>query len=134
MKRLNEYIKKENILGYLSMDLDEEKLEQYVDNDEFEEEKSWNENVEDIEDYIYKVIEEYNYLKAFENEDTNFLLEYIYGCEFDLEINKDGTLDLIDLQGAYLGGVEDYKGFEEITGVADRLSISYLYDYYGINV
>lgn len=134
MKRLNEYIKKENILGYLSMDLDEEKLEQYVDNDEFEEEKSWNENVEDIEDYIYKVIEEYNYLKAFENEDTNFLLEYIYGCEFDLEINKDGTLDLIDLQEVYLGGVESYEGFEEITGVADRLSISYLYDYYGINV
>lgn len=134
MKRLNEYIKKENILGYLSMDLDEEKLEQYVDNDEFEEEKSWNENVEDIEDYIYKVIEEYNYLKAFENEDTNFLLEYIYGCEFDLEINKDGTLDLIDLQEVYLGGVESYEGFEEITGVVDRLSISYLYDYYGINV
>ena len=134
MKRLDEYIKKENIKGYLSPKLDGEKLKEYVDNEEFEEEKKWSENVEDEEDYIYQQIDEYNYLKAFENEDINLLLEYIYGCEFDIEINKVGTLDLVDLQEVYLGGIDSYEGFEEITGIADRLSGSYFYDYYGISV
>lgn len=132
MKRLNEYIKKENIIGYLSYKLDSEKLLKYINKDEFEEEKQYNENIADKEDYISQEIQKYNYLKALDNQDIELLLDLIYGCEFDIEINKDGTLSLLDMQGAYLGGKESYENFKDINSVVDRLSGSYFYDYYGI--
>lgn len=132
MKKLNEYIKKENIIGYLSYKLDSEKLLKYINKDEFEEEKQYNENIEDKEDYISQEIQKYNYLKALDNQDIELLLDLIYGCEFDIEINKDGTLSLLDMQGAYLGGKESYENFKDINSVVDRLSGSYFYDYYGI--
>lgn len=132
MKKLNEYIKKENIIGYLSYKLDSEKLLKYINEDEFEEEKQYNENIEDKEDYISQEIQKYNYLKALDNQDIELLLDLIYGCEFDIEINKDGTLSLLDMQGAYLGGKESYENFKDINSVVDRLSGSYFYDYYGI--
>ena len=69
-----------------------------------------------------------------QNEDIEKMLDYIYGCEFDLEINKNGTLNLIDLQNAYLGGTESYINFETIGSALGRLSGSYLYDYFGIEV
>ena len=69
-----------------------------------------------------------------QNEDIEKMLDYIYGCEFDLEINKNGTLNLIDLQNAYLGGTESYINFETIESALGRLSGSYLYDYFGIEV
>lgn len=132
MKKLNEYIKKENIIGYLSYKLDSEKLLKYINEDEFEEEKQYNENIEDKEDYISQEIQKYNYLKALDNQDIELLLDLIYGCEFDIEINKDGTLSLLDMQGAYLGGKESYENFKDINSVVDRLLGSYFYDYYGI--
>lgn len=132
MKKLNEYIKKENIIGYLSYKLDSEKLLKYINEDEFEEEKQYNENIEDKEDYISQEIQKYNYLKALDNQDIELLLDLIYGCEFDIEINKDGTLSLLDMQGAYLGGKESYENLKDISSVVDRLSGSYFYDYYGI--
>ena len=132
MKKLNEYIKKENIIGYLSYKLDSEKLLKYINKDEFEEKKQYNENIADKEDYISQEIQKYNYLKALDNQDIELLLDLIYGCEFDIEINKDGTLSLLDMQGAYLGGKESYENFKDINSVVDRLSGSYFYDYYGI--
>lgn len=67
-----------------------------------------------------------------QNEDIEEMLNYIYGCEFDLIANTNGTLDLFDTQGAYLGG--NYSNFETIESALGRLSGSYLYDYFGIEV
>ncbi len=90
----------------------------------------WNERIECVEDYICDFISQYNYEIALKNEDTQYMLNLIYGCEFDIEINEKGKLDLIDLQGVYLGG--DYDNFENIVEALERLSYSYLFDYYGI--
>lgn len=132
MERIKEYINKNNILGYLSYGDDFENLKNYIDQEDFEEQRGWNERVETIEDYIFYIILQYNYDLAVENEDIEFMLELIYGCEFDIEINENGKLDLIDLQGVYLGDIDSYMNFEEIADVLDRLSGSYIYDYYGI--
>lgn len=138
-KVLNEYVKDNNINGYLSNDLDSNNLQTYIKNNpeeikKFEEEKSFNDNVDTLEDYIYCLIENYNFELAIQNEDIKKMLYYIYCCEFDLEINKNGTLNLIDLQNAYLGGTESYINFETIDSALGRLSGSYLYDYFGIEV
>lgn len=135
IKVLNEYVKNNNINGYLSNSLDSNNLQTYINNNQeeiknFEEEKSFNDNVDTLEDYIYYLIENYNYDLTIKNQDIEKMLDYIYGCEFDLEINQNGTLDLIDLQGAYLGG--NYSDFETIESALGRLSGSYLYDYFGI--
>lgn len=135
IKVLNEYVKNNNINGYLSNSLDSNNLQTYINNNQeeiknFEEEKSFNDNVDTLEDYIYCLIENYNYDLTIKNQDIEKMLDYIYGCEFDLEINQNGTLDLIDLQGAYLGG--NYSNFETIESALGRLSGSYLYDYFGI--
>lgn len=129
-KTIKKYAKKNNILSYMSNDVWKD-LEKYIDWQDYESEKEFNENIDTVEDYICHFIEQYNYELALENEDTSYMLKLIYGCDFDIEINKNGKLDLIDLQEAYLGG--NYKDFEEISDVLDRLSPIYLYDYYGIN-
>lgn len=137
MNKVEKYIKDNNIKGYLSSALDTDKIEKYIKNDKkemklFEEERDFNENIDTLEDYIYCLIENYNFELAMQNEDIEEMLDYIYGCEFDLEINKNGTLNLIDLQNVYLGG--GYSNFETIDSALGRLSGSYLYDYFGIEV
>ena len=137
MNKVEKYIKDNNIKGYLSSALDTDKIEEYIKNDKkemelFEEERNFNENIDTLEDYIYYLIENYNFELTMQNEDIEEMLDYIYGCEFDLEINKNGTLNLIDLQNVYLGG--NYSNFETIESALGRLSGSYLYDYFGIEV
>lgn len=137
MNKVEKYIKDNNIKGYLSSALDTDKIEEYIKNDKkemelFEEERNFNENIDTLEDYIYYLIENYNFELTMQNEDIEKMLDYIYGCEFDLEINKNGTLNLIDLQNVYLGG--NYSNFETIDSALGRLSGSYLYDYFGIEV
>lgn len=139
MNKVEKYIKDNNIQGYLSSELDTDKIEKYIKNNKkemelFEQERYFNENIDKLEDYIYCLIENYNFELAMQNEDIGKMLYYIYGCEFDLEINKNGTLNLIDLQNAYLGGKESYINFETIESALGRLSGSYLYDYFGIEV
>lgn len=130
MESIEKYVKENDIKSYLNYCEDMENLKKYINIKDYEEQIGWNERVECIEDYIYYLISQYNYEIALKNEDTQYMLELIYGCEFDIEINKNGKLDLIDLQGAYLGG--DYDNFKTIAEVLGRLSGSYLYDYYGI--
>lgn len=85
-------------------------------------------------DNIYNFIATQEYLKAYKNGDINYLISLIDECEFEIEINPNGTLDLVDLQGAYLGGVESYEEFEDILSICDRLECTYFYDYFGIEV
>lgn len=137
MNKVEKYIKDNNIKGYLSSALDTDKIAKYIKNDKkemklFEEERDFNEDINTLEDYIYYLIENYNFELTMQNEDIEEMLDYIYGCEFDLEINKNGTLNLIDLQNVYLGG--GYSNFETIESALGRLSGSYLYDYFGIEV
>ena len=139
MNKVEKYIKDNNIKGYLSSALDTDKIEEYIKNDKkemelFEVERNFNENIDTLEDYIYYLIENYNFELTMQNEDIKKMLYYIYCCEFDLEINKNGTLNLRDLQNAYLGGKESYINFETIESALGRLSGSYLYDYFGIEV
>ena len=127
---IKNYVKDNNIKGYLSMDLDEEELLKHID----KEERNitvicWNE-----EDYIYNKIATYNLQLALENEDIEEILWYIYDCEFDIDINKNGTLDMVDMQGAYLGGADSWENFDTISSAFDRISGAYLYDYFGINL
>lgn len=131
---IKNYVKDNNIKGYLSIGLDKEELLKYIDEEDFEEEKANNENIESEEDYIYNKIATYNLLLALENEDIEELLYYIYNCDFNIEINKNGTLDIIDMQGAYLGGEDSWENFDTISSAFDRISGAYLYDYFGINL
>lgn len=129
MKEILKYVKDNNIKSYLTY-LETEKIKEYINKKDYT--KNYNDNIETLEDYISKLIQEYNYKLALENEDIEYMIELIYGCEFDIEINEDKTLNLIDLQRVYLGGVESYENFETIEYALNRLSGSYLYDYYGI--
>lgn len=132
ISKIKEYAKKNNIRSYIS-DEDWEKLIKYINWKDYLEEKKCNDSVNTIKDYIYHLIEQYNYELAIENEDTNYMLKLIHGCDFDIEINKNGTLDIIDMQGAYLGGEDSWKNFDTISSVLGRISGVYLYDYFGIN-
>lgn len=139
MNKVEKYIKDNNIQGYLSSVLDTNKIEKYIKNDKkemelFEQERYFNENIDTLEDYIYYLIENYNFELAMQNEDIEKMLYYIYGCEFKVEITENDKINLIDLQNAYLGGKESYINFETIESALDRLSGSYLYDYFGIEV
>lgn len=134
MEMIEKYIKDNNIKGYLSMDLDFENLLEYIDYEDFEEEKANNEHIESEEDYIYNRIARYNLDLALRNEDIEILLYYIYGCEFEIDINKDRTLDLIDMQGAYLGSTDSYENFETISSAFGRLTGSFMYDYFGLGI
>ena len=89
-----------------------------------------------LKDYesIHNYMATKEYLKALKNEDFDYILSLISGCEFDIEINPNGTLDLRDLQGVYLGGKESYEGFENVFDLCNRLQYSYFYDYFGIEV
>ena len=130
MESIEKYVKENNIKGYLNYCKDMENLKKYINMKDYEEQIGWNERIECIGDYICDFISQYNYEIALKNEDIQYMLNLIYGCEFDIEINENGKLDLIDLQGAYLGG--DYDNFETIADALGRLSGSFLFDYYGI--
>lgn len=83
-------------------------------------------------DFIYEQKATKDYIKAMKEENFNYILYLISGCEFDIEINTDGTINLIDLQGAYLGGFDSYENFTDIFEACQRLEGSFLYDYYKI--
>ena len=134
MEMIEKYIKDNNIKGYLSMGLDFKNLLKYIDYEDFEEEKANNEHIESEEDYIYNRIAIYNLGLALINEDIEILLDYIYGCEFEIDINKNGTLDIIDMQGAYLGGKDSWENFDTISSAFGRISGAYLYDYFGLDI
>ena len=89
-----------------------------------------------LKDYnnIYEFKATKDYIKAMAKENFGYILSLIAGCEFDIEINKDGTINLIDLQGAYLGGEDSYENFNNIFDACERLEGSFLRDYYGIYV
>ena len=128
---IKKYVKENNIKSYLTAE-DINKIYNLLN------EKQINKIKEDfpedyrIEDIINLYIDEYNYILAMENEDIKRIMDYIMGCEFDIEINENGKIDLIDLQGAYLGG--NYDNFPDIISASERLEGSFYKDYYGIEV
>ena len=135
LESVERYVKDNNIKSYLDYDLDCEELEKYITIEEYEKEKKCNESIEGIGDYIYSLICNYNYYLAVQNEDIKAILFLIYDCEFEIEINANRTLDLIDLQEAYLGAdYNEYKNFEDIMECQARLCNTYFYDYFGIEV
>lgn len=83
-------------------------------------------------DNIEEFIATRDYVKAMNNEDFNYIVDLIEGCEFEIEVNENGTINLIDLQGAYLGDIDSYDNFEDVFNACARLEGSFLYDYYGI--
>ena len=87
---------------------------------------------DDIFNNIYEVNATQKYIKAMNQENFNYIIYLINECEFDIEINKDGTINLIDLQSTYLGGFESYENFENIFDACTRLEGSFLFDYFGI--
>jgi hypothetical protein len=54
--------------------------------------------------------------------------ELLLNLDFELEVNEDGTLSLIDLQRAYLGGIGD-ETFNNYAEVLQRLDM-YAHDYW----
>lgn len=54
-------------------------------------------------------------------------MEVVSHCDFDVEVTERGTLKLIDLQHANLGGIEGEE-FETYTDVFERMT-TYLVDY-----
>ena len=128
-KILERYAKENNIKGYLSYTLDYEKIIDSMSKKELEKYKGYDQN-DYFETVLNQYIDLYNYNLAKENEDIQMLQEFIEGCEFDIMINKDGTLDLKDLQYVYLGGVDTYEGFGDIESASGRLEDSFYNDYY----
>ena len=123
---IKEYVKDNNIVSYLNYGLDYDNLKEILIN--------IIEDKDELEDEIYRMIQEYNYNLAIEIGDTNEIIKYIYGCEFDIEVNKNGKIELKDLQGAYLGGADSYENFETIMEASERLEGSFYRDYYGIEI
>lgn len=81
---------------------------------------------------IYELVATKKYIKALHDENFKYILNLINDCEFDIEINENGTINLIDLQGAYLGDFESYQNFNDIFEACQRLDGSFLFDYFGI--
>ena len=83
-------------------------------------------------DNISEFIATKDYINAHNKEDFNYIVNLINGCEFDIEINTDGTINLVDLMEVYLGGADSYENFANVFDACSRLEGSFLYDYYGI--
>ena len=83
-------------------------------------------------DNIYDFIATKDYINAQNKEDFDYIVDLINGCEFDIEINTDGTINLIDLMEVYLGGADSYENFVDVFSACSRLEGSFLYDYYNI--
>ena len=88
----------------------------------------------DIYNSIHELKATNDYIKAMKRQDFDYILSLIEGCEFGIEINKNKTINLVDWQYAYLGGVESYENFNTIFDACERLEGSFLFDYYGICV
>ena len=125
---LKKYIEENNIKGYLNWKLDSKNMKKILEKNHV------LENDETLDDETYSIIQEYNYKLAMETGDIKEIASYIYGCDFDIEINKDGKIDLIDLQGAYLGGLDTYENFDTIMSASERLEGCFYSDYYGLEL
>ena len=60
--------------------------------------------------------------------DKDRVAEILYTMDFEIMVNKDGTLSLNDLQGANLGNIEN-ETFENYAQVLSRMDI-YTQDYF----
>ena len=129
---------KDNIQSYLTYQLDLKNLVKLMTKDDYKnmQETLFDEESFETEEesYIANLILKYNYLLACENEDIERLQNLIYECEFDLEINENNKLDLIDMQGVYLGGFDSYEDFDTIADSCERLSGAYFQDYFNLYV
>ena len=131
---VKDYVKKNNIQGYLNNCKDSGEIRKMITQDyinQFEGDE-FDDRTNDFEDFletqIFQHIDMYNYQKEKENEDIPRIIERIEGCDFTIMRDKDGTISLKDLQGGYLGGYESYEGFETIMDANDR--IEHFYDDY----
>lgn len=115
---IKEYVKENNIIGYLSFKLDYRGIKNKITQTDFK-----------SEDYINTLISQnidlYNYNLAVKNEDVNKIQEYIYDVDFNIIINKDLTIDLEDLQEGYLGGKNSYENFCDIMSANERIDHYY---------
>ena len=125
---IKKYVEENNIIGYLNWKLDSDNIMKILDGN------YTLEGDETLEDVAYWIIQNYNYNLAKEIGDTKEIADYIYGCEFDIIVNKEGKIDLKDLQGAYLGGGDSYENFETIMEASERLEGSFYRDYYGMEI
>ena len=128
------YVKKNNIQGYLSNCKDGGEIRKIIPQEyinQFEGD-DFDETTNDFEDFlqtqIFQHIDMYNYLKEKENEDIPRIRERIEGCDFQILVDDEGKISLEDLQGGYLGGYESYQGFETIMDANNR--IEHFYDDY----
>lgn len=71
---------------------------------------------------------EYEYKNVEEIIEKGEELKVIKGCDFEIAINKDKTLSLIDLQGGNLGDIES-EVFENYEEILYRLEPTYLHDF-----
>lgn len=135
---LKKYAEENNIKSYLTYVQDLDKLVKLMTVQDYKnmEDSLFDEESFETEEksYMANLILKYNYLLAVENEDIEHLLELIYECEFDVEINENNKLDLIDMQGAYLGGIDSYDNFDTITDACSRLDGAYFQDYFNLYV
>ena len=83
-------------------------------------------------DYIKSIGATNRYLREKRKGNTKAIADYIQGCEFEIIVNKDGTITLKDLQGGYLGGYETYDNFKTIIKASERLEGAFYKDYYNI--
>lgn len=130
---IKKYIKDNNIIGYINTEDIENMFKNLTEEQIYEIEKNFEEDYSRM-DIICSIVEEYNYNLAKEIGDTKEIAGYIYGCEFDIMVDKEGKIYLKDLQGAYLGGVDTYENFETIIEASERLEGSFYRDYYGMEI
>lgn len=123
---IKKYVKDNNIISYLNWKLDSNNIMEILDKNYI------LESDETLEDEAYWIIQDYNYNLAKEIGDTKKIADYIYGCEFDIMVDKEGKISLKDLQGAYLGG--NYDDFDTIIEASERLEGSFYRDYYGMEI
>lgn len=128
---IKKYVKENNIIGYINTEDIENMFKNLTEEQIYEIEKNFEEDYSRM-DIICSIVAEYNYNLAKEIGDTKEIADYIYGCEFDIIVNKEGKIDLKDLQGAYLGG--NYDNFDTIIEASERLEGSFYRDYYGMEI
>ena len=116
---IEKYVKDNNIIGYLSYELDSDNIKNKISQADFKD-KDY------IDTLISQNIDLYNYNLAVKNEDINKIIEYIKEIDFNIMINSDLTIDLEDLQNGYLGGKDSYEDFTDIMSANTR--IDHFYD------
>ena len=84
-------------------------------------------------DYLYEIIATRGYLEAKNSQNIDELIGYIQECEFTIEIDSNGLIDLIDDQNDY--GYIRFSGFKDIYEVCKCLEErDYFYDYFNVKV